>query len=79
MKEWESSSKKIEEDDDEEDFKETDVVLLKSEQKDIINKISTFSKKQITDFIEDFKVYKGIKVIEGQLNIDFGNLSPGQQ
>ena len=40
LKEWESSSKKIDEDDDEEDFKETDVVLLKSEQKDIINKIS---------------------------------------
>ena len=43
LKEWESSSKKIEEEDDE-DFKDTDVVLLKSEQKDIINKITSFNK-----------------------------------
>jgi len=41
--------------------------------------IQGFTKKNIEDFIEDFKVYKGVSVLQGNLNIDFEKLSPGQQ
>lgn len=39
--------------------------------------IQGFTKKNIEDFIEDFKVYKGVQVVQGNLNIDFEKLSPG--